>query len=50
MARSRAVTDLQARQILAVLISEEKIKERDARLALARFRKRSSSSAGSFAF
>jgi hypothetical protein len=40
MARSLAVTDQQARQILAVLISERKIRERDARLALARYRKR----------
>jgi hypothetical protein len=40
MARSLGVTDQQARQILAVLISEGKIRERDARLALARYRKR----------
>jgi hypothetical protein len=40
MARSFGVTDQQARQILAILISERKIRERDARLALARYRKR----------
>jgi len=40
MARSLGVTDQQARQILAVLISEGKVRERDARLALARYRKR----------
>jgi hypothetical protein len=40
MTRSLGVTDQQARQILAVLISERKIRERDARLALARYRKR----------
>lgn len=36
----RGVTDKQARQILAVLISDGKVKERDARLALTRYRKR----------
>jgi hypothetical protein len=38
--RSFAVTDQQARQILAVLLLERKINPRDARLALARYRKR----------
>ena len=36
----RRVSDQQARQILAVLVSEGKVRERDARLALARYRKR----------
>jgi hypothetical protein len=40
MARSRAITEQKARQILAVLITERKITERDARLALARHRRR----------
>lgn len=40
MARSLGITDQQARQILAVLMSEGKVRERDARLALARYRKR----------
>jgi len=40
MPRRLAVIGQQARQILAVLISEGKIRERDARLALARYRKR----------
>ena len=40
MARSLRATDQQARQILAVLISERKIRERDARRALPRYRKR----------
>ena len=39
MTRSFGVSDEQARQILAVLISEGKLRERDARLALARYRK-----------
>jgi hypothetical protein len=40
VARFFAVTDQQARQILAVLLLEKKINARDARLALARHRKR----------
>jgi hypothetical protein len=40
MTRRSAFTDQQAPQILAVLISEKKISEHDARLALARYRKR----------
>jgi hypothetical protein len=40
MRRSLGITDQQARQVLAVLITERKITERDARLALARYRKR----------
>ena len=39
MARSLGVTDQQARHILAVLISEGKVTERDARLALSRYPK-----------
>lgn len=39
MARSLRVTDQQARQILVVLVSEGRVKERDARLALGRYRK-----------
>jgi hypothetical protein len=37
---ARSFTDQQARQILAVLLLEKKINARDARLALARHRKR----------
>jgi hypothetical protein len=40
LARSFTVTGEQARQILAVLLLEKKISARDARLALARHRKR----------
>jgi hypothetical protein len=40
MARRLTVTDQQARQVLSVLISEGKLRERDARFALARYRKR----------
>jgi pyruvate/2-oxoglutarate dehydrogenase complex dihydrolipoamide acyltransferase (E2) component len=40
LARPFAVTDQQARQILAVLLIEKKINARDAGLALARYRKR----------
>jgi hypothetical protein len=40
MAQFRRVTDQQSRQILAVLVSEGKIREKDTRLALARYRKR----------
>jgi len=38
--RSFTVTDQQARQILAVLLTDGKMNQRDARLALARYRKR----------
>ena len=40
MPRSLAITDQQARQILAVLLLEKKLNARDARLALVRHRKR----------
>jgi hypothetical protein len=40
LAHSFTVTDQQARQILAVLLLEKKLNARDARLALARHRKR----------
>jgi hypothetical protein len=40
MTRSTALASQQAWQILAMLISEGKVRERDARLALARYRKR----------
>jgi hypothetical protein len=40
MARSSGIDNQQTRRILAVLITEGKVRERDARYALARYRKR----------